>query len=152
MRARNNSGEIDTSPTLQINRDCGVIDVFEWEEIESTLVYLDQFEDLACESVCDAMSAALAMTGVQHSVQQGAVRNIKTGEVVLPHCWIELPETQIVDIRLRMWLGDEGKEGEYIPHGIFYKSDFKWLEWCGATLSRSTPMNVIDELIEHGRC
>ncbi len=60
-------------------------------------------------------------------------RNEQTKDIVTPHFWVVLDDGWLVDLRLRMWLGDH----DNIPHGVFHpdnEQDFS---------TRETPFKTI---------
>ncbi|HAS6507014.1 MULTISPECIES: hypothetical protein [Vibrio] len=90
----------------------------EWfSELETVLFVLED-----CQVDCDGMtylvSHLLKQANVEHCCMFGYVTEKSSGDVVTPHCWITLPGDYIVDLRLRMWLGDF----DHIPHGVFKSS------------------------------
>lgn len=87
----------------------------EWLELEAL-----ELED--CEIECNGMSWAfsylMSKKGIMHECMAGYVTRRHTHEAVMPHYWIELPGGWILDLRLRIWLGDD----DSVPHGVFHRS------------------------------
>lgn len=86
----------------------------EIEDIELVLLSLEDLE-LDCDGVSDQASVILDEYGISHNRMAGTVTIQTSGDVVVPHCWIELVTGEIVDFRLRKWLGDRDE----VPHGTF---------------------------------
>ncbi|UZE94417.1 hypothetical protein [Alkalimarinus alittae] len=95
----------------------------EIEDIELVLLSLEDL-DLDCDGVSDQASVILDEYGISHKRMAGTVTNQASGDVVVPHSWLELVTGEIVDFRLRKWLGDRDE----VPHGIFVPQEqFKYL-------------------------
>lgn len=52
--------------------------------------------------------------GIDHVVHQGCMSIDGIGKIPL-HYWIELQNSELVDLRAQMWLG----HSEWVPHGVF---------------------------------
>lgn len=87
-----------------------------------------KLEDSAVE--CDGMtwliSYALRAAGVDFAVMQGYVQHQYMG-LVAPHYWIEMPLGYVIDLRLRLWFGDEDE----VPHGIFHPDCHEAFKYVG---------------------
>lgn len=83
-------------------------------DLEVALLPLDVCP-IECEALSQVISRLLIDAGVPHQVMRGYARDMRTLHCVIPHVWICLPDGFIIDLRLRMWLGDR----DCIPHGIF---------------------------------
>lgn len=107
------------------------------DELECALLALDD-APVECDGMTYALSLLLTDAGIPHHAYCGYVRDSRRQAVVSPHCWIALDSGDILDLRLRMWLGDHDE----IPHGVVLVRDQAWLEYRGhridgAPLSRS---------------
>ena len=100
------------------------------DDIECIALSLEDIEG-DCDLISDTISHLLEIELVQHLRMTGMAIHKQTGERVYPHCWIELEGGQIVDVRLRRWLGDRDE----IPHGIVHKND-SLIEYRGALDTR----------------
>ncbi|HAH6504770.1 MULTISPECIES: hypothetical protein [Enterobacterales] len=88
----------------------------EWHrELEAVLMTLDDCQ-MECDGMTWAVSQLLNDAGVPHDCMYGFVRNEQTKDIVTPHFWVVLDDGWLVDLRLRMWLGDH----DNIPHGVFH--------------------------------
>lgn len=87
----------------------------EWIELEA--LDLDDCE-IECNGMSWAFSRQMSQKGIEHECMAGYVTRKHTCEAVVPHYWIELPGGWILDLRLRMWLGDT----DQVPHGVFHRS------------------------------
>lgn len=99
----------------------------------------------AIKTDCTAMTMLVhtmfTHAGVPHQAMRGYARHRTSRYSVVPHYWIELEQGRfVVDLRLRMWLGDT----DDIPHGIFDKSDWPLIEYHGAPTE--LPLLEADEL------
>lgn len=91
----------------------------EWAtELDVVLLALDDC-DLECDGMTTVISHALGAAGIEHTSLCGFAKDLAGGDIVMPHCWIELEGGWIIDYRLRMWLGDH----ERIPHGVFHSEN-----------------------------
>lgn len=86
-------------------------------ELELALLPLEDIRT-DCTEMTMIVSEMLFRNGVPHRCMKGVVQHVPTGNFVVPHFWIELTPEIMIDLRLRMWLGDE----DDVPHGIFDKS------------------------------
>lgn len=86
----------------------------EWIELEAK--ELEQCE-LECNGLTWAFSHLLSKKNIAHEVMSGIVHRCTTGEAVVPHYWIEFQGGWILDLRLRLWLGDM----DSVPHGVFHR-------------------------------
>lgn len=80
-------------------------------DINEWLSHLDKFQ-LECDGMTRVISALLARAGVEHTVCTGYLENIKTASGIM-HYWIELNDDYLIDLRARMWMGNQA------PHGVF---------------------------------
>lgn len=86
-------------------------------ELEHALLPLEE-APVECDGMTYAISGLLRKAGIPHTPMCGIVQDVTAGALVSPHCWIELPEGEVIDLRLRMWLGDD----DLVPHGVFLPS------------------------------
>lgn len=99
--------------------------------LDVALLALDDCK-LECDGMTYAINYLLSEAGIRHRMMIGAVYDPISGDSVSPHCWIELTDhKQVIDYRLRMWLGDS----DLVPHGIFCP-DLLGLEYTGDELQR----------------
>lgn len=82
----------------------------ERELISDWLTYFDDMP-LECDGMTRVLSTVLAKQGVKHTVAGGLLSGGERGQI--PHYWIELPDKRIIDLRARMWMGENA------PHGVF---------------------------------
>lgn len=82
--------------------------------MEAALLALDDC-NIECEAMTQIISHILCRSEVPHQCFYGYAKERKGETTVVPHYWIQLEDGWIVDLRLRMWLGDT----DDVPHGIF---------------------------------
>lgn len=87
-----------------------------WLEIEA--FGLEQCE-LACNGTSWAISYLLDKSGINHECMAGYVERAAYNELLVPHYWIDLGEGWIMDLCLRMWMGNM----DGIPHGVFHMNE-----------------------------
>lgn len=92
-----------------------------WVELEALVIDDCQLE---CNGISWALSHKLTEAGIEHECMAGYVLRAGTREIISPHFWIELPGDWVLDLRLRMWLGDT----DDVPHGLFHKNEAWWLD------------------------
>ena len=68
---------------------------------------------LECDGMTRVISNLLQRDGIGHTPMAGRLAIEGVGQIV-PHCWIELEDGRRIDLRARMWLGDDPR----VPHGI----------------------------------
>lgn len=126
-------------------------DWLEWLEID--LMGLEDCQ-VECNGMSWAISYLLGRAGVEHECMLGYVMSDHTNEAVTPHYWITLPGGWIIDLRLRLWLGDT----DDVPHGVFHVSDATWfgMRYEGAALpkvglefTREFVMDMTSDLVAH---
>lgn len=94
----------------------------EWHDaLEIALLPLED-TSLYCDGMSYAVSHLLQKSGIPHQCCIGYVKDEHNGDLVVPHCWVELDGNSgwIIDLRLRTWLGDDDE----VPHGVFQTT--KW--------------------------
>lgn len=96
------------------------------DELDLALSSLDDCK-LECDGMTYAISLLLETAGISNGSFCGFTRDRTTGDVVMPHCWVELSGGVVIDYRLRMWLGDLDE----IPHGVFLKTENPRFEYQG---------------------
>lgn len=123
----------------------------EWLEID--LMGLDDCQ-VECNGMSWAVSYLLDQSGIKHECMLGYVKSEHTGEAVTPHYWVALPGGWIIDLRLRLWLGDT----DDVPHGLFHTSDAAWLGMqyegnpvprTGVEFTRDYLMDMTSEEVSH---
>lgn len=70
---------------------------------------------LECDGLVSVVSAVLARDGVAHRAMCGRLSVEGVGTIPV-HCWIAFASSQILDLRARMWLGDDAR----VPHGVVW--------------------------------
>ena len=68
---------------------------------------------LECDGMTRVVSSLLQRDGVAHSPMVGNLEVPSVGRIA-QHYWIELGDGRRIDLRARMWLGDDLR----VPHGI----------------------------------
>lgn len=107
------------------------------QEVEAVLLALDDC-DIECDGMTYAVSHLLTQSGIGHQCLAGYVVNRKTDHRVTPHLWVELDDGWTIDLRLRMWLGDD----DTIPHGIFHQAHQGHLEYCGVPIDKNNEVST----------
>lgn len=69
---------------------------------------------LECDGMTKVLSAVLVRDGIDHRCMVGSLTVAGVGKIPLHH-WIELPDGSVIDLRARMWIGDD----ELVPYGAF---------------------------------
>ena len=85
------------------------------DEIDLFLDRVDELLALECNATTDLISYELEREGILHQRMCGAAKQTSPGDTVFPHCWIQLADGQILDVRLRMYF----PYCEDAPHGRF---------------------------------
>lgn len=85
-------------------------------ELEIAIYAVDDLRT-DCAGMTMIISALLQRDRIPHRCMQGGVLHLPSQAHVVPHHWIEIDQDIVIDLRLRMWLGDT----EAIPHGIIDK-------------------------------
>lgn len=88
----------------------------QWLEIE--VFDLEQC-GLECNGMSWSISYLLDKAVIKHDCMAGYVTRSAFNEAVAPHYWIDLGDGWIMDLCLRMWLGDD----DTVPHGVFHASE-----------------------------
>lgn len=116
----------------------------EWHrELEAVLMALDDCQ-LECNGMTWAISHLLKEANVQHDCMYGYVQDKQTKDIVAPHFWVVLNDGWLVDLRLRMWLGDH----DSIPHGIFYPDNEPGFLYKGKPLQNHKEMRLDKTVLE----
>lgn len=102
-------------------------------ELEISLLAVDDLRT-DCTGLTMIISALLSRAEIPHRCMHGSVMHMPSQSHVVPHYWIELEQDIVVDLRLRMWLGDT----DDIPHGIFEKALALDLRYTGKGVSMQT--------------
>lgn len=82
------------------------------QEDDGWLASLDALR-VECDGMARVISTLLQRDGISHTPMAGRLAIEGVGQIV-PHCWIELKDGRRIDLRARMWLGDDPR----VPHGI----------------------------------
>lgn len=87
----------------------------ELDTVEDQLIGLEDLE-LDCNGITDLLSVRLSREGIPHRRKIGRATRIHNQTHIFPHCWIELGNGSLVDLRLRKYFPymDEDR----VPHGI----------------------------------
>lgn len=83
----------------------------------SWLALLDALR-VECDGMARVASALLLRDGIAHSPMLGRLSVPGIGDIPYHH-WIQLADGRIVDLRARMWLGDDPR----VPHGVVERDD-----------------------------
>lgn len=115
------------------------------EELELMLLALDD-APVECDCMTYAISHLLDKAGIHHRCMMGHVEDRITGIVVAPHLWVELCDGWVIDLRLRMWLGDDDR----IPHGVFRPEVYPEIAFEGKPRRRIGTISetALDEITE----
>lgn len=97
---------------------------------------------LECDGMTSVLSTLLTELQVEHARMLGVVLDKATGRAVRPHWWIALPGGWVLDIRLRLWLGDS----HAIPHGVFMPDEYG-IEYVGAPFTASLPSRTVVDIL-----
>lgn len=68
---------------------------------------------LECDGMTRVVSALLRRDGIAHAPMCGTLNVAGVGDIPYHH-WIELADGRLIDLRARMWLGDDPR----VPHGM----------------------------------
>ncbi|WP_189691147.1 hypothetical protein [Pseudorhodoferax aquiterrae] len=68
---------------------------------------------LECDGMTRVVSALLLRDGIAHVPMCGTLSVAGVGEIPVHH-WIELEDGRLIDLRARMWLGEDPR----VPHGV----------------------------------
>lgn len=79
--------------------------------------WLEQFEGipLECDGMTRVLSTLLAEQSIEHTVVIGSLGTAEAPNQI-PHFWIEIGGSHIIDLAAQMWFGEKA------PHGIFPKN------------------------------
>lgn len=112
-------------------------------DVESALLCLED-ANLDCHTTTLVIHTLFTRAGIPHMSKSGQVLDHKTGARVVPHFWIRLPTGEIVDLRLRMWVGDN----DTVPHGIFRQTNNDRYAYVGETASATDIYLLDDDLLD----
>lgn len=87
-----------------------------WHDCITSDLYPFDDSRADCVPTSWAVSYLLDDIGVKHDCVVGTVYSKTMRRTINPHVWIVLDDGWFIDIRLRMWFGDN----EFIPHGVFH--------------------------------
>jgi|TARA_Y100001933_G_scaffold54877_1_gene54304 hypothetical protein len=85
------------------------------DDIDLFLDGVSELNNLECNAAADLISYELERESIPHQRVCGSTRRVSTGEVIFPHCWIELPNGEIIDTTLRLYF----PFAEDVPNGRF---------------------------------
>lgn len=100
-------------------------------DLEVQLYHLDECF-VECEGMTQLISFFLEREGIRHRKMIGCAQTVNDNIAVFPHCWIELEDNAIIDLRLRLWIDDPNT-----PHGIFYSEESE-IEYIGGPYDAET--------------
>lgn len=89
------------------------------DDIDLFLDQLDEMTGLECNATTDLLSYELEREGVSHTRMCGSTRQLRSGDTVFPHCWIELADGQVLDVRLSRYF----PYTDDVPHGRFQRTE-----------------------------
>ncbi len=75
---------------------------------------------LECDGMCNVIGLWFDRAGVPFTAHRGILTEAAAGRRISTHIWIDLLDGRWLDLRARMWLGDQ----PHVPHGIFKPADF----------------------------
>ncbi|BAS55284.1 hypothetical protein NIES2135_54440 [Leptolyngbya boryana NIES-2135] len=79
-----------------------------------------------CDGASLLVSDLLTSRRIEHEIGYGICNQISSRpKTTLPHFWINLPNLERIDIRLRMHFG----QAVEVPHGIFLPEDYPTIEY-----------------------
>lgn len=98
---------------------------------------------LYCDGMTYVISHLFRKADIPHRCQMGYVKDEQYGNLVVPHCWVELEGDGdwIVDLRLRTWLGDDDE----VPHGVFQLAGWSRFTYRGQLMA---DINLDEEAVE----
>lgn len=120
---------------------CSTLDEAFLRKIERVVLEFDSCA-LECDGMTSVLSTLLNALNIQHTRFSGGVRELGTSRIVRPHLWIELAHGWVIDLRLRMWLGD----CSCIPHGVFKPAQFG-MDYQGEPILRPLPPAAVVDLL-----
>lgn len=106
------------------------------DALEPWLLALDGLP-LECDGLTRVVSALLTDVQVPHQMYAGSLVIEGVGAIPL-HWWVSLPGGMTLDLRARMWLGDD----ECVPHGSFQPSSSQ--RYVGNPQDGALPRVVLD--------
>lgn len=95
--------------------------LFSIEELEKTIMLYDKLQ-LECDGMTRVLSFVLSELEIAHMVCTGILTGPNGG---IPHFWIQIENGNYIDLRCRMWQGDNSS----IPHGIFNANDYPSVQY-----------------------
>jgi len=108
------------------------------DDIDLLLDQVSELSCLDCNAASDLISYELEREGVDHVRMCGSVVQVRSGEAVFPHCWIELANGQILDVRLQKYFPYD----EDAPHGRF-RSDGAYLYRGSVAIDERIPEDLL---------
>lgn len=101
----------------------------EFDVVEDQLIGLEELE-LDCNGITDLLSIRLDREGILHRRRVGRATRLNTQTHIFPHCWIELDDGSVIDVRLRKYFPYMDEDS--VPHGIFTDPNSLGFEYVGA--------------------
>lgn len=104
-------------------------------DLQAWLADLDLLP-LECDGMSRCISMLLSRDSIPHRVMIGKAGVVGLG-LIQSHYWVDLDNNYIIDMRARMWLGDDVR----VPHGVFECKETHLYSWLDAAdMSRMTPL------------
>lgn len=105
---------------------------------------VDRFDGCALE--CDGMTFVLSFLlhrlRIPYVMMGGVATCLSTNRIVSPHFWIALPDGFVLDLRLRLWLGQEAA----VAHGIFQPSEYA-MQYDGHECEQPLPAKYVLDIL-----
>jgi hypothetical protein len=84
----------------------------------------DKIPHLECDGATRVLNYLFTKEGIPHQVMMGGA---SLGEKTISHYWIEA-EGHIIDLKIKMWLGDTVTEGVFTPDGTQVEYDGRHIQ------------------------
>ncbi|MBU2952219.1 hypothetical protein [Marinobacter sp. F3R08] len=111
------------------------------DDLDLLLDQIAELSHLDCNAAADLLSYELEREGVGHTRMCGSVVQARSGETVFPHCWIELPNGGILDVRLQKYF----PYADDVPHGMFWETE-AYRYTGAAAFNERIPEELIKEI------
>ncbi|HDX8428226.1 TPA: hypothetical protein RQN23_002926 [Aeromonas veronii] len=93
----------------------------EMSELDKWLEKLDALP-LECDGMSRVISHLLSKQNIEHEISVGSLQ-CQSGKIPL-HYWITLGNGTLLDLRARMWLGNN----DGIPHGLIKQGEYNYIK------------------------